>query len=323
MKASENNITLNNHVMPFISDNSKHSIQLDFKKSPSSFMTIWQAFKSQKHTYTPGQTLPNIELTRTKIDIDPKHLAAFNQICGNQSTEHISMLYPFTIVYPYILRVLSHKDIPLSIFRSLNTRNRLVMFQPIGINDSLDVRIRLSDYRVVEKGIEVDATSGIYKNNLLAWENVITYYYRGKYGEADDTFKPPRLDPIQNGQIPDQVSGQVSGQFRIKAKNGFRFARLTGDTNGIHYNSLYARMLGFKGAFAQPLRVVSKCLQNIPINGSKMPVLLELFYKGPIYYNHLLTLKHVSQNKSFRFDLYSQDDDRPSICGHYQAGVQF
>ena len=313
MKARENNITLHNHLMPFISDNSKYPIQLDLKKSPSSLKTLWQAWKSQKHTYKPGQTVPNIELSGTKISIDPKHWAAFNQICGDQNTEHVSLLYPFTIVYPYILRVLSHKDIPLSIFRSLNTRNQLTMAQPIDINDTLDVRIRLSNYRVVEKGIEVDATASIYKNNGLAWENVLTYYYRGNYGEADDSNKPPRPDPVQNGQ--------VSAQFRIKAKNGFRFARLTGDTNGIHYNSLYARMLGFKGAFSQPIRVVSKCLQNLPINGLKMPARLELFYKGPIYYNHLLTLKHVSQNKSFRFDLYSEGDDRPSICGHYQAGV--
>lgn len=313
MEARENNITLNNHIMPFISENSKYPIQLEFKKSPSALKTLWQAFKSQKHTYKPGHALPNIELTRTKINIDPKHLSAFNQICGEQTTEHISLLYPFTIAYPYILRVLSHKDIPLSIFRSLNTRNQMVMVQPIDINDTLDIRIRLSDYRVVEKGIEVDATAGIYKNNGLAWENVLTYYYRGKYGEAGDSYKPPRLDPIQNGQI--------SGQFRIEAKNGFRFARLTGDTNGIHYNSLYARMLGFKGAFSQPLRVVAKCLQNLTINSSKMPARLELFYKGPIYYNHLLTLKHLSQNKSVRFDLYSKDDDRPSICGHYHECV--
>ena len=315
MKVRENNITLNSHCMPFTSDSSESHdpIQLDYKKPPSSLMTLWHAFKSQKHTYKSGQMLPDIELSRTKIDIDPKHLAAFNRICDDQNTEHITPLYPFTIVYPYILRFLSHRDIPLSIFRSLNTRNKLVMFQPINKNNTLDIRIRLSDYRVVEKGIEVDAKSSIYKNNDLAWENIHTYYYRGKYGETDESFKPPRLDPIQNGEISDQ--------FLIEAKNGFRFARLTGDTNGIHYNSLYARMLGFKGAFSQPLRVVSKCLQNLPINDPERPVLLELFYKGPVYYNHLLTLKHVSREKSFRFDLYSEDDDRPSICGHYQTGI--
>jgi hypothetical protein len=242
--------------------------------------------------------LPDIELSRTKINIDPKHLAAFNRICNDQNTVHISPLYPFTIVYPYILRCLSHRDMPLSIFRSLNTRNKLLTFQPINKNDTLDILIRLSDYRVVEKGTEVDAKSSIYKNNEQAWENIHTYYYRGKYGETDESFKPPRLDPIQ--------SGEISGQFRIESKNGFRFARLTGDTNGIHYNSLYARMLGFKGAFSQPLRVVSKCLQNLPIHNTERPVLLELFFKGPVYYNQLLSLKHISRDKAFRFDLYSE-----------------
>jgi len=313
MIPGKNNITANDRHMPFIPDHSNHPVLLYFKKSPSSLMTLWQAFKSQKHAYKPGQTLPDIELNRTGVHIDQKHLSTFNKICGDQNASHISPLYPFTIVYPYMLRILSHKTIPLSIFQSLNTRNQLVVYRQIEINDTLDIRIRLSDYRVVEKGIEIDLTSSIYKDNSLAWENVITYYYRGKYGQADDSFKQPRLAPLQNGVM--------SGQFRIEAKNGFRFARLTGDTNGIHYNSLYARMLGFKGAFAQPLRVVSECLQHMPNNSSEMPVLLKLFYKGPIYYNHMLTLMHVSQEKSSRFDLYSEDDNRCCICGHYQAGV--
>lgn len=313
MIEGENNITLNDHHLAFISDHSKHPVQLDIKKSPSSLMTLWHAFASQKHTYKPGQTLPGIELNRTGIHIDQKHLSTFKQICGYQHSSNISILYPFAMVYPYILRVLSHNTIPLSIFRSLNTRSQLVMHRQIDINDTLDLRIRLSDYRVVEKGIEIDVTASIYTDNSLAWESVFTYYYRGRYGQADDSFKPPRLDPIRNGVM--------SGQFHIEAKNGFRFARLTGDTNGIHYNSLYARMLGFKGAFAQPLRSVSKCLQSMPENGPEMPVLLKLFYKGPVYYNHRLTLMHVSQDKSFRFDLHSEDDDRSCICGHYQAGV--
>ena len=78
---------------------------------------------------------------------------------------------------------------------------------------------------------------------------------------------------------------------------------------------------GFEGAFAQPLRVVSKCLQHLPTNHSEIPVQLKLFYKGPVYYNHMLTMLHSSQEKSLRFDLYSEDDDRPCISGNYQAGV--
>jgi hypothetical protein len=35
----------------------------------------------------------------------------------------------------------------------------------------------------------------------------------------------------------------------------------TGDSNGIHYNTKYARMLGFERDFAQPMFVLPKTLE--------------------------------------------------------------
>ena len=313
MEAREDGFVLKKQHMTLVSNDLSGPVRLCFRKSPSALRTLLQAIVLQRHIYGPGERLSAIEVTGSGIQINRKHLAQFNRIRGEQRSSEVSLLYPFAIVYPYILRLLSHSVIPLSIFRSLNTRNQVTIHRNMDIRIPLDVKSRLSDYRVIENGIEVDIISSVFQDNAIVWENLSTYYYRGKYGPVDDSFRPPQPEPVQNGRL--------ASPFCIEAKDGFRFARLTGDTNGIHYSSFYARMLGFKGAFAQPVRVVSRCLQHMPKPDLETPARLVLFYKGPVYYNHKLTLMHTCHDKTFQFNLYLEDDERPCICGWYQDGV--
>ena len=312
MRGGKESLVLKEQHRVLVSESLNDTIHLEFTRSPSSLRTLLQALVLQQHTYAPGRRLPGIEVAGSGIHLNRKHLSLFNRICGESRSSQVSLLYPFAIVYPYILRLLSHSAMPLSIFRSLNTRNQVTLHRNMDIRTSVDVKSRISAYRVIANGIEIDIISSVFQDNAIVWENLSTYYYRGKYGPVDDSFRLPQPDRIQNSRL--------TGQFCMEAKDGFRFARLTGDTNGIHYNSIYARMLGFKGAFAQPIRVVSRCLQYMPIPEPEISACLVLFYKGPVYYNHKLTLMHACRDKTFQFDLYLEEDDRPCISGWYRIG---
>jgi hypothetical protein len=153
------------------------------------------------------------------------------------------------------------------------------------------------------------------------WENITTYFY--------PPYSAPILDSIDDAPI--------IKEWYSPAKDRFRFARISGDSNGIHYGSFYARMMGFKRDFAQPIRIVAQCVSSLPTNTSGIrgwleevvancfeplpatetvgSMRLDFFLKGPVYYESTLTLKNIQTKNGNRFDLYCSGNDKPVICG--------
>ena len=165
----------------------------------------------------------------------------------------------------------------------LNTRLQVTSHRRIGVDESLRVVCETGALRILPKGIELDLTSAVQADHETVWESLHTFYYRGKFGEGDSShFEQPELSPISEPKtlaswyLPDGI--------------GFRFARISGDSNGIHYSSSYARLFGFKRDFAQPLLILSKSLSCFSDFDPSRFRLLALF-KGPAYYKSNVTLK--------------------------------
>jgi hypothetical protein len=230
------------------------------------------------------------------------------------------------------MRVLCSKEVPVSIFKVLNTRNSITMNRCISPDERLNIDCHNSEPRLVSKGLEIDIKSVISSGGENVWENITTYFYHGKFSSADVSYNAPKLDPIDNAPI--------IKKWYFPAENRFRFARISGDTNGIHYGSFYARMMGFKRDFAQPIRVVAKCVSYLPqirtgiqswleeITSNCFPSLnvaeptgpmrLDFYLKGPVYYESTLTLKNIQIKNGNRFNLYCSGNDKPVICGILQ-----
>lgn len=291
-----------------------NDVNMIFNENPSAIGTLVKAFRNRKNPYTPGAAYPTIHATRPGHVIKEDHVRAFHEICDIAGTEHLHILYPFTLAYPYIMRVLCSREMPISLFRVLNTRNSIILHRRIRPDERLDIDCRNSAPRVVSKGLEIDVISEIASGGKTAWENTTTYFLPGKFGPADAAYSALRLDPIGDDT--------QTAEWYFPAKDRFRFARISGDTNGIHYWNLYARMMGFRRDFAQPIRVVAKCVSSLPSVEPDAPARLDFFLKGPVYYERTLTLKNAGMKNGNRFNLYCSGNDKPVICGilHTAAG---
>jgi len=303
-----------------------------FNETPSALYSLWKAFRSRKNSYFPGVEYPVIHSLRPGFIINKAHLKAFYEICDiNHQSEYLHVLYPFTLVYPYIMRVLCSKEMPVSMFKVLNTRNSITMYRRIRPDERLDIDCHNCAPRIVPKGLEIDVKSVVSSGGESVWENITTYFYPGKFGIADASYSAPILDSIDDAPI--------IKEWYFPAKDRFRFARISGDSNGIHYGSFYARMMGFKRDFAQPIRVVAKCVSSLPTNTSvihswleevvancfeplpvaetPVPMRLDFYLKGPVYYESTLTLKNIQTKNGNRFNLYCSGNDKPVICGNF------
>ena len=243
------------------------------------------------------------------VKTDPAHLRDFGEVCGLPSHgEFLYPLYPMTFVYPLVLRVLGHKKAPLSVFRMFNTKLQVTSHRRIGVHEPLRIISETGALRVVPKGLALDLTSAVQANHETVWESLQTFYYRGKFGEGNSSHSDQpdlpvlsRPETVASWYLPDGI--------------GFRFARISGDANGIHYSRLYARLHGFKRDFAQPLLVLSKSLNCFSDFDPSRFRLLALF-KGPVYYKSNVSLRGVSGEEGIRFDIYCEDNPRPSLSCH-------
>ena len=285
----------------------KDKIFLNFDSEPSIFTSLLKAFQSRKSRFISKESIPEIHIKSSTFRIKPSHLKQYNTICEIPPAKTLHIMYPFTLVNPYLMRILCREEMPFSQFKILNTRNRIKMFRDIYPHELFQIECFNSDVRIVKKGIEFDFNASLPAGQEKVWEITSTYFFPGNFGEVENSYIQPLLENIDNSL--------ETKEWIIKAKNRFKFAGVSGDTNGIHYSSMYARMLGFKRDYAQPIRVVSQCISNLPVDIITKPIELLFFLKGPVYYNSVLKLKNQVIYNSNRFDLYCGSNEKPCIRG--------
>jgi hypothetical protein len=287
------------------------TMNLVFNHKPSAIYTLWQAFRSRKSRFEAAEEMPVIHARRAGLRIEHRHLKAFYEICHVGPLPFLHILYPLTLCYPYMMRILCRREMPFSLFKVLNTRTSITMFRAIRPDEVFDIDCYNAPVRIVSKGLEADIVSEVRVGREKVWQNITTYFLRGRFGQGEKSYTLPRLAPI--------ADAPVIKEWYLPAKDRFRFARVSGDTNGLHYGAPYARMQGFKRDFAQPIRIVAECVSSLPDLGVERPLHLDFFLKGPVYYESTLVLKHKRKRNSDRFDLYSKGNAKPCISGELRS----
>lgn len=278
-----------------------------FNKRPSTISTVLLALFGWSRKFDAEKPFPNITAQWKGVTVEKKHLITFNRLCGINDSAKLPLIYPFTLIYPLLQRILAHKEAPLTIFRTLNSRIQVLQHRRIGIDETLDIRCALVRHRIREKGLEIDIASVIEAAGEPVWENIQTYYYRGQFGAADAAYEPPEFEPIPEADL-------VAAWF-LTAGVGLSFAAVSGDGNGIHYSKMYARIFGFERDFAQPLLVLAGSVERLLNADYDKAVSLDVSLKGPFYYERNIMLKKASIKDATRFDIYSEGNPRPCIEG--------
>ena len=223
------------------------------------------------------------------------------------------LLYPHVVGFRLQMAVLTDRAFPLPIWNSLQIRNHLVLHQPFERGATLDFETRVAAQRLVEKGVEIDLRTTAHTAGELLWESTNTFYYRGRYGVAGEASPLAAAPRVDGGQI---------ARWMTPAHGRLRFGRLTGDYNGIHLSNWYARRFGFRGAFLHPQRVLGQCLACLSQRASAMPLQLDTWLKGPVYYGADITLRAEESPDATTFALQVDGDERSAIIGRYASGAR-
>ena len=127
----------------------------------------------------------------------------------------------------------------------------------------------------------------------ILWENINTYFFPGSYGKPVAALPHASFEPV--------AEDAFVITWLTPAKGGFRFALISGDYNGISYVVRYARIFGFKCAFAHGQSSVIQCVQPLPEISQEKPIRIDVALKGPIYYSSAVKMKYIPCGRGYRF----------------------
>ncbi len=221
-----------------------------------------------------------------------------------------SILLPQILGFRLTMSVLTRPEFPLPIWNALQIRNRLSQSRPIEMDSEYQLECAVGAQRQTDKGIEVDLDSRLLSAGICHWSGTTTFFYRGNYlldaGEK-----------VQQVPSPDLAAAPEPTSFRMPRGGRWKFCQLTGDFNGIHLGSVYARRLRFAAAFAHPQRSAALCLRQI--DAPENPVqLLDLWIKGPVYYDAQVTLAALPTLEGCNFGLRLAGDPRFALSGAWR-----
>ena len=226
------------------------------------------------------------------------------------------------------MAVLTHPRFPVPIWGVLQTRNHVAQHRCIAAQATLDFDTRVLPGRVVPKGAEFDLHTTVHSDGVLAWESIVTFFTRGRFGEPGAASRFARS--------PSDFGDQVAA-WNMADADHVRFGRFTGDYNGIHLWDWYARRMGFRRALYHPQRVLGQCLARLPspalcatspaVSGEvKAPasageVRLDAWIKGPVPHGARVRLHARIDPASTTFALFADDEERPAIVGRLHTAT--
>jgi acyl dehydratase len=209
------------------------------------------------------------------------------------------------------MAILTHPKFPVPIWGVLQVRNHLAQLHPIAADEPLDFETRVMRGRVVLKGAEFDLRTEVHVAGVLAWRSDITFFARGRFGEPDPAWTPPRA--------PAEYGSPIA-EWTMDDADHLRFGRFTGDYNGIHLWDWYARRMGFRRALYHPPRVLGRCLARITeafgLDPGAPGLQLDAWLKGPVAHGSRVRL-HASPPTG-TFALFA-GEDRPGIVGRLRT----
>ncbi|WP_275792899.1 MaoC/PaaZ C-terminal domain-containing protein [Prescottella equi] len=201
------------------------------------------------------RSLPTETLALSGLRVDPDNLAAYAKVCGLRFGDTLPITYPFTLVFPTVMRLLTSREFPFPAIGSVHTDNTIEQLRPISVSEPLDLRVHAENLRPHAKGTQVDLVSEVSVGRELVWRQVSTFLKMHPTGAPKEA----------KAEHKDEVPPRPTRTLRVDQKIISRYAAVSGDRNPIHVSSLGAKAFGFPSTIAHGMWSAAAALQ--PLEG--------------------------------------------------------
>jgi hypothetical protein len=189
--------------------------------------------------------VPDTQLWRAGVEVDRRHLAAYDRVCGYTLSDTLPPTYPHVLAFPLAIELMAARDFPFGALGLVHVGNAIEQLRPLRADETLDLLVwseRLADH---PRGRTIDVVAEASVGGEPAWRDRSTYLHRESGGsKSKQGEEPPEANAI----------------WEVRGDIGRRYASVSGDRNPIHLNALAAKLFGQPGAIAHGMWSKARCL---------------------------------------------------------------
>lgn len=253
-----------------------------------------------------GRQLPNIGL-RCRVDVAPKHLAHYRQVCAIADSPYLPPVYPHVLAFGLQMQLLTDRRFPFPLLGLVHLENRIRVLRPMGGLGPFQISVQVTDLQPHDKGATFSLITRLEDQLGLLWE-----------GDSRILCRALRLD----GQAPLRAEQPLLelaplADWAAPADTGRRYARVAGDYNPIHLYAVTARLFGFPRAIAHGLWNKARSLAALHAHLPQAGYMVDVRFQKPVLLPTQVALQASEPGASGQFRLIGEGDT-PHMVGSWQ-----
>ncbi|SNT02849.1 MaoC/PaaZ C-terminal domain-containing protein [Rhodococcoides kyotonense] len=201
-----------------------------------------------------SSTAPSTVYELRGLRVDPDNLAGYCRATGLRFGDTLPVTYPFTLVFPTVMKLMVSKEFPFAAIGSVHAENVIEQFRGISSSEPLDIRVHAENLREHRKGLLIDVISEISVGRELVWKQTSSFLSLQKTSLSGGPREAPPAD---------EVPPPPTRTLRVDQRTISKYAAISGDRNPIHVSTLGAKAFGFPRTIAHGMWSAAAVLQTI------------------------------------------------------------
>jgi acyl dehydratase len=253
-----------------------------------------------------AKDLPDLELVRRGVAVDPGHVAAYAGVCGFPRKDALPLPYLHMLAFPLHMTMLTDGSFPFPAMGMVHLENTITQHRPTTVSETYDVSVRADNLRGHAKGRVFDMLTEVKVGDEVVWEEVSTYLRRGRGDESAGAGMD--LTTVSEGGVDWRLDGDL----------GRRYAAVSGDRNPIHLYAATAKAFGFPRQIAHGMWSKARCVAALE-NRLPEAVRVDVAFKTPILLPTTVRFHADTDGKQQRFTLANPKSGAPHVIGRATA----
>ncbi|ADO74155.1 MaoC family dehydratase [Stigmatella aurantiaca] len=245
--------------------------------------------------------VPRLELRVRHVVAEPPRLSRYRAVCGFEADGFLPASFPQVLAMPLHMALLNRPEFPYRLLGLIHVRNVIRQFRRLPEGAPLAISCVLEGQREVRLGRELDLSTRVESEGVLAWESVTTMLRR--LPGAGEASRKARTAPEEDGRFRDSRPAR----WTVPADMGRRYAQASGDYNPIHLSTLSARPFGFPRAIAHGMWTLSRCLAEMGEAGEVPSLTLTCEFRRPLFLGSQVQFQTARQEGDVAFRVSSDE----------------
>ena len=249
-----------------------------------------------------GSDLPDLELLRRGVAVDPSHVSAYASVCGFPRKDTLPLPYLHMLAFPLHMTMLTDASFPFPAMGMVHLENTITQHRATTAEEKYDVSVRAANLRGHAKGRVFDMLTEVRVDGEVVWDEVSTYLRRGRGDESA-------------GAGMDLTAVDAGGaDWRLDGDLGRRYAGVSGDRNPIHLYATTAKAFGFPRQIAHGMWSKARCVAALE-NRLPEAVRVDVAFKTPILLPTTVRFHADAEGDQQRFTLANPKSGAPHVVG--------